>query len=58
MLILGLRIIDVSLGTLPTAALVNGRVGVSVALGFFAILIWITAVSQLLAGVTANPVLL
>jgi len=53
-----LRICDVSFGTLRTIAVVNGRSRLAVFLGFFEVLIWITAVSQVIASVKSNPVLL
>lgn len=57
-LIFFLRVIDVSLGTVRTISIVNGRITLAVLLGFFEVLIWITAISQVMAGVTHNPVLL
>jgi len=58
LLIFGLRIVDVSLGTLRTISVVEGRLRLSVALGFFEVLIWITAVSQVIGGIKNNPLLL
>ena len=52
-----LRICDVSLGTLRTISVVNGRLRLSVALGFFEILLWVTAISQVILRVTEHPVL-
>jgi uncharacterized protein YebE (UPF0316 family) len=52
-----LRIADVSLGTMRTIVVVNGRVSLSVALGFFEVLIWITAVSQVILRLRESPVL-
>ncbi|MCU0660968.1 MAG: DUF5698 domain-containing protein [Myxococcota bacterium] len=57
-LIFALRIIDVSLGTIRTISIVNGRITLAVLLGFFEVLIWITAISQVMVGVTKSPVLL
>ena len=57
LLVFGLRIIDVSLGTLRIFAVVQGRVFVSVALGFVEILIWVTAVSQVIANLQSSPLL-
>lgn len=53
-----LRICDVSLGTIRTITVVEGRVRLSVVLGFFEVLIWITAVSQVIQRIDESPVLL
>jgi len=53
-----LRIVDVSIGTIRTIALVHGRTVQAVLLGFFEVLIWISVVSQVIAGVGDQPVLL
>jgi len=53
-----LRITDVSLGTFRTVSVVQGRVGLSVLIGFFEVLIWVLVVSQVIVGVRDNPVLL
>jgi uncharacterized protein YebE (UPF0316 family) len=52
-----LRVCDVSLGTVRTISVVHGRVGLSVFLGFFEILVWITAVSQVIVRVREFPIL-
>lgn len=57
-LIFALRVVDVSLGTVRTISIVNGRVTLAVLLGFFEVLIWITAISQVMVGVSKSPVLL
>ncbi len=57
-LIFGLRIIDVSLGTLRTISVVDGRVRLSAVLGFFEVLIWITAVAQVISNIHSSPLLL
>lgn len=46
-----LRIGDVSLGTLRTLAIVEGRTKLSMLLGFFEVLIWITVVAQVISRV-------
>lgn len=46
LLIFSLRVVDVSLGTLRTISTVHGRIPVSMAVGFFEILVWVTAISQ------------
>jgi uncharacterized protein YebE (UPF0316 family) len=53
-----LRIVDVSVGTIRTIAVVNGRIRVSVLLGFIEVLIWITVISQVIARVKENPLIL
>ncbi len=53
-----LRIVDVSLGTVRTIAVVQGRTKMSVFLGFLEVLIWITVVSQVIARVKESPFLL
>ncbi len=53
-----LRIIDVSLGTLRTITVVHGRVPVSVLIGFFEVLIWVFAVSQVIAHLDRSAFLL
>ena len=57
-LIFLLRVADVSLGTMRTIVVVNGRVTLSVALGFVEVLIWITAVSQVILRLRESPVLI
>jgi uncharacterized protein YebE (UPF0316 family) len=52
------RILDVSIGTLRTISVVQGRVRLSVALGFFEVLIWALAVTQVIARLHESPVLL
>ncbi len=52
-----LRIIDVSLGTMRTIMVVNGRLRLSVVLGFFEILVWMTAVSQVILRIREHPLL-
>ncbi len=44
------RIADVSLGTLRTVAIVNGRKGMALTLGFFEVLIWIVVVSKVVTS--------
>lgn len=53
-----LRIVDVSLGTVRTIAVVHGRTKASVLLGFVEVLIWITVVSQVIVRVKDDPLLL
>ena len=56
-LIFCLRITDVSLGTIRTIAVVNGRMRLSVLLGFFEVLVWITGISQLIFRLQEHPLL-
>lgn len=49
------RIADVSLGTLRTVAVVNGRRNLAWALGFVEVLIWIVVVSKVLKTVNESP---
>lgn len=53
-----LRVIDVSMGTVRTILVVQGRVRLAVMISFFEVLIWVTAVSQVVARVHESPVLL
>jgi uncharacterized protein YebE (UPF0316 family) len=48
------RVVDVSLGTLRTVAVVRGRVGVAAALGFFEVGIWVIAISKVMTSLD-NP---
>lgn len=57
LLIFLLRVCDVSLGTLRTISVVNGRLALSVILGFCEILLWVTAVSQVILRLREHPVL-
>jgi uncharacterized protein YebE (UPF0316 family) len=57
-LIFCLRIVDVSIGTMRTITVVQGWVKLSVVLAFFEVLIWISAVSQVIVGIGKSPVLL
>ena len=58
LLIFVLRVVDVTLGTIRTISMVNGRVLSSVILGFFEVLIWITVISGVMIAVNESPVLL
>jgi len=58
LLIFALRVVDVSLGTIRTIAVVHGRVRASVVLGFVEILIWVTAISSVIANLSRSPLLL
>lgn len=48
------RIVDVSLGTLRTVAVVRGRVAVAAILGFFEVGIWVIAISKVMTSLD-NP---
>lgn len=58
LLIFSLRVVDVSLGTVRTLTVVSGRIRLSVVLGFFEVLIWVVAISQVLAVAGRHPLLL
>lgn len=57
LLIFFLRVGDVTLGTVRTLSVVQGRVRLSVFLGFFEILIWVTAISQVVTHLAESPLL-
>ena len=57
LVIFGLRIVDVSLGTIRTIAVVNGRVLMSVAFGFMEVMVWVIAVSQVITRLNESPIL-
>jgi uncharacterized protein YebE (UPF0316 family) len=52
-----LRVADVSLGTVRTIVVVGGRIRLSVALGFLEVVVWITAVSQVILRIRESPIL-
>lgn len=47
-LIFVFRVCDVTLGTMRTLSIVKGHITISVVLGFFEVMIWIVAVSQVI----------
>jgi len=53
-----LRIVDVSLGTVRTISVVQGRVKLSVLLGFLEVLVWVTAVVGVLQRISESPVVM
>jgi len=53
-----LRIVDVSLGTVRTISLVQGRTWLAMGLGFFEVLVWITVIAGVMSAVKESPVLL
>ena len=55
--VVGLRICDVSMGTMRTICVVQGKLKVSVVLGFFEVLIWVCGASQVMAGLKTYPIL-
>lgn len=57
LLIFFFRVIDVSLGTVRTIAVVHGRIWLSVVLGFLEIGVWVVAVSQVINRINESPVL-
>jgi len=58
LIIFALRIVDVSMGTVRTLSVVAGRVGLSVALGFLEVLIWVFAISQVIQTAATSPFIL
>jgi uncharacterized protein YebE (UPF0316 family) len=56
-LVFGLRAVDVTIGTVRTIMVVSGRVSIAVVLGFFELLIWATAVAQVVLMVPDHPIL-
>ncbi len=57
LLIFALRVFDVSLGTVRTISVVQGRTALSVGLGFVEVLVWIVAVSQVITRIGESPIL-
>jgi uncharacterized protein YebE (UPF0316 family) len=53
-MIFALRICDVTLGTVRTVAIVKGYLALAVALGFVEVMIWILAVSQVIARINES----
>ncbi|MGA1058693.1 MAG: DUF2179 domain-containing protein [Phycisphaerales bacterium] len=53
--IVGARILDVTLGTLRTVAVIHGRRGAAFLLGFVEVLIWVLVVSGVISTVKENP---
>lgn len=56
-LIFLLRIVDVSMGTIRTIAVIQGRARFAVILGFFEVLVWVVAVAQVVARIDDSPLL-
>jgi len=57
LLIFWLRVVDVSMGTLRTLAIVEERTLFSVVLGFWEVLIWLLAVAQVIGRINDSLVL-
>lgn len=55
LLIIVARIADVSLGTMRTVAVINGRRGTALVIGFFEVLIWVSVVRAVIHHLD-NPV--
>ncbi|MGB6001136.1 MAG: DUF5698 domain-containing protein, partial [Thermoanaerobaculia bacterium] len=53
-LIFVLRICDVTLGTVRTVSIVKGYLTLAVVLGFFEVMIWILAVSQVISRINES----
>jgi len=58
LIIFFLRILDVSMGTVRTLAVVAGHIRISVVLGFLEVLIWVFAISQVIQTVAESPLVL
>lgn len=54
-LIFALRVVDVSIGTVRTIAVIQGHARFAVVLGFFEVLIWVVAVAQVVARIDEAP---
>lgn len=48
LMVFALRVADVTLGTLRTVSIVKGHIRPAVLLGFFELVIWVTAISQVI----------
>jgi uncharacterized protein YebE (UPF0316 family) len=57
LMVFGARVVDVSLGTLRTIAIVHGRTALAFWLGFFESAIWLAVVSTIVQTVTSQPLL-
>lgn len=55
LLIFLLRIVDVSIGTLRTIVMVQGRARFAVFLGFFEVLVWVVAVVHVVGRIDDSP---
>jgi uncharacterized protein YebE (UPF0316 family) len=53
--IFALRIVDVSIGTVRTIAVVQGRTRTAVLFGFVEVLVWITVVAQVVTRIDTEP---
>lgn len=53
--IVAARVLDVTLGTLRTVAVIHGRRGTAFVLGFLEVLIWVLVVSGVIATVQQHP---
>lgn len=49
LLVFGLRVLDVSLGTLRTVSIVKGHIAPAAVLGFFELMIWVAVISQVIS---------
>ncbi len=55
--IFSLRVVDMSLGTLRTIAVVNGRIRTSFFLGMIEVTVWIVAISGVISKLSTQPIL-
>jgi len=57
LIIFGLRIVDQSIGTVRTITVVQGRIPLSMALGFCEVTVWVVAISHVISRVGDSPFL-
>ena len=50
-----LRIVDVSVGTMKTISVIQGRTWSAVLLGFFEVLVWVVVVAQVVVRIETEP---
>lgn len=50
-----LRVVDVSIGTVRTIFVVEGRATLAIVLGFFEVLVWVTAIAQVVGRFDDSP---
>lgn len=53
--IFALRIVDVSIGTVRTIAVIQNRTRTAVLLGFFEVLVWVVVVAQVVVRIGTEP---
>lgn len=53
--IFALRVVDVSIGTIRTISVIQGRARTAVVLGFFEVLVWVAVVAQVVTRMETAP---